>query len=196
MPSFLRIPIKPGAEPYEAVSFCNDQDWVLSDKRIQDKFTDYVFQWDDSRIHVMWDYAVAKYFFSINGSKMEEAAKIIYEASRKKFHRLKVCEFREAIGLANQLQEPADIYYAVLVSNDEFNQEIFDCYTNAFKSNDPDVRFYACTSLGYIYGWEKQFKPLLKKIISNDDDEDVRQIAEKTLKSLIKHNWNQNAVQT
>jgi HEAT repeats len=196
MPSFLRIPIRPGAEPYEAVSFCGEQDWILSDKQLGDKFTDYVFEWDDSRIHVIWDYAVEKYFFSINGSRMEDAAEIIYEASRKKFHRLKVCEFKEAIDLATQLKKPADIYYAVLVSNDEYNQEIFDCYINAFKSNDPDIRFYACTSLGYIYGWEKQLKPLLEKVVSDDDDESVRKIAEKTLKSLVKHDWNRNVVHT
>ncbi|WP_407572822.1 hypothetical protein [Deinococcus altitudinis] len=190
MAGFQRIPVRPGAEPYEAVAYCDNQGWTLLAKRTEEQFLHYIFDSGGGQVHVMWDHAVKKYFFTLIGENAAEIAEDIYALSETSFHPLEVCTEEEALTLAMNLSDPADIYYACLIANDLYDERVLQCYERAFSSPDPEVRFFACASCGSFVDWEKEIRPLLNRVRERDSDASVRQIAEQTLTALDAHDCN------
>ncbi|MGY2896787.1 hypothetical protein [Deinococcus sp. UYEF24] len=190
MGSFQRIPLKPGAEPYEAVAYCDNQDWRLLAKHGDKNFLHYIFDSGGGQVHVMWDHAAKKYFFTLIGKGRKKIGENIYDLGASAHNPLDVCTYEEAISLATKLDDPADIYYACLISNDTYDKNILRCYEKAFSSEIDDVRFYACASCSYFVDWEDKIKPLLIQVRDNDSDGSVREIAKSTLISLEKNDWN------
>jgi len=189
MAKFQRIPLKPGAEPYEAVAYCDNQDWTLLSKQEEKNFLHYIFDSGAGQVHVMWDHAAKKYFFTVIGEDVKEIVDEIYDSGDNKYSALEVCAYEQAIELATELKDPTDIYYACLISNDVPDEKILRCYKKAFSSSNPDIRFYACTSCSYFIGWKKEISPLLA-YLRDDEDTSIQDIAASTLKALEKNDWN------
>lgn len=191
MASFARLTVKPNVDYYEAISFCNEQGWDWLDKRHEgEDFVEYVFRTGETNIRVMLDHSIDKYFFVVRGPEREAIVEKIRAVNANRFYPLKVNTREEAIELASRLEDPGDIYFAALSSDDDFDEGIFECYRHAFEHPDSDVRFYACTSVGYFVGWEEHFTPLLSRLAENDGDPEIRAIAAKTLQVAVKHDWN------
>jgi len=150
----------------------------------------YIYDSGAGQVHVVWDHAVRKYFFTLLGEQAAEVAEDIYTLGASSFHPLEVCTEEEALTLALNLNDPVDIYYAGLIATDLYDERVLQCYEQAFSSPDPEVRFFACTSCGYFVDWEQEIRPLLNRVSEMDTDASVRQIADLTLTTLDTHDWN------
>lgn len=190
MSSFRRIPIKPAADPYEALAYCDEHDWPLLAREEDPNFLHEIFDPGQGQVHVMVDYAAEKCWFVLIGEHASALAAGIYDHAAQEDSGLEVCTDEEALAIATTLEHPGDIYYACLIATDQVDPRILECYQRAFASPDPDVRFCACTSAGYFIDWEEPIKPLLQRVMEHDSDQGVREVAERALASLARHDWN------
>jgi len=190
MPAVLRLPLRPGAEPYEAVAYCDTQGWTLLAKRETEHLLHFVYAAGPGQVHVVWDHAARKYFFTLTGEKAAEIAEDIRACSASRFHPLEVCTDEEALHLADTLAHPADIHYAVLIAGDRYDDRVMTWYRQAFLSPDPEVRWQTCASCGYFVDWEDHIRPLLEHARDTDQDDSVREVAALTLTTLDAHDWN------
>ena len=99
----------------------------------------------------------------------------------------------EIIALAVSPSYPKEVSGIALSTSSEFDQELFDALIVAFKNPDPDVRFYAISSVSYTQGWHQLEVPL-RAVMADDDDPEIKAIAGQTLNALLKHNWNSSGV--
>ena len=99
----------------------------------------------------------------------------------------------EILALAVTPLYPKEVSGIALSTSSEFDQELFDALLIAFKNPDPDVRFYAISSVSYTEGWYQLEVPL-RAVMADDDDPEIRAIAGETLNALLKYNWNRSGV--
>jgi uncharacterized protein (DUF2164 family) len=99
----------------------------------------------------------------------------------------------EILALAISPSYPKEVSGIALSTSSEFDQELFDALCKTFQHPDPDVRFYAISSTSYTQGWQQLEQPL-RAVVADDNDPEIKAIAEETLAALLKHDWNRSGV--
>jgi uncharacterized protein (DUF2164 family) len=99
----------------------------------------------------------------------------------------------EITALAISPSYPKEVSGIALSTSSKFDQELFDALCKAFQHPDSDVRFYAISSTSYTQDWHQLENPL-RAVIADDNEPDIRAIAEETLNALLKHSWNRSGV--
>jgi uncharacterized protein (DUF2164 family) len=174
-------------------SLISDSDLYIYDIQNKDEFQEHVYNVDlnsDTFIHY-----VSNKLFDINYFYFQGIEQKTREMRRKIKVILKEYIYTrdEILALAVSPSYPEEVSGIALSTSSEFDQELFDALCKAYQHADSDVRFYAISSTSYTQGWHQLEHPL-RAVMANDNDSEIKAIAEETLTVLLKHDWNQSGV--
>ena len=190
---FERIVSRKALKSTRVASLISDNDFYIYDIRNNEESEEQIYNVDlDSNtfIHFTFNKIFDINYFYFQG---------IEEKTREMRRKIKVIlkEYmytrEEILALAVTPSYPKEVSGIALSTSSEFDQELFDALLIAFKNPDPDVRFYAISSVSYTQGWHQLEVPL-RAVMADDDDPRIKAIAEETLNALLKHNWNSGGV--
>ncbi len=138
----------------------------------------------ETTIQYMEDYYACIHYLTIVGKDGDEIAQKI----RSTFDSYTLDELLGRAALARDKRECIGVIIALAAASPKlFEPEIFSVFERMFSHESPEVREATCFATTYR-AWP-EFKKPLERLIENDPDLEMREYAQATLRSLMKHCW-------
>jgi hypothetical protein len=182
--SDLRIVLKGSDTNYKMDLLAWQQNWEFYDFQPKNEIHMYkIWKTRDGEtvIQYMEDYYANIRYLAIVGRDADEIAEKI--RSTFDFYTLD-----ELLQLAKQAREKGECIGVIIrlaaASPKLFEPEIFRVFERMFSHEDPEVR--EATAFATTYRAWLEFRKPLERLIENDPDQDMREYAQATLRSLMK----------
>ncbi|HAG81754.1 MAG TPA: hypothetical protein DCL61_11445 [Cyanobacteria bacterium UBA12227] len=182
----VRVVLQESVSEADIDSAAWDNEWSLVKTIKGDENTPHevIYRTEDEQafIHYIEDFYIDMAYLVVRSDEPEKAIEEICSY-------LPIYDKGEIFEMLKKATKPEEfiqgIYYAGLISPQQYDAEFFELFKQVLSNQDPGVRLAVITAIGYA-GWP-EFKEILESLIITDSDPEVRQDAEDMLEGLKLH---------